>query len=363
MDVSGQSTTFLPSPTGTRALERRLTDRVLRSLNVGQRLIASRLPTLAAALDDMSHECEAAVLTHPELIHWQTRFNQVLREGFPPGQLETAAVSLDAALHIAKQSVRRTNRIDTQLDSPAARHLLAQAVRRILFRHTGAAPAFGQVDAAPVRPDSETRRLLNEALAQIAQTWPDMHDELSTLVRAVVLFDEGSAPAGRVTMLTDSHYHGAFFLSTSYLKRRAEAGLLAYDLIHEATHTYLNALLLSGVKLFRHSTGRLYATALRPDPRPLSGVFHQLLVLARAVEFSARTNRPEFAAASRPGPFSPGGTDLSVDDVIASYLRLLRDEAPLTEFGVMLLDSVAERVARPGPTRSVAPRTARQGAP
>ncbi|HEY5832729.1 hypothetical protein [Streptomyces sp.] len=83
------------------------------------------------------------------------------------------------------------------------------------------------------------------------------------MVRVVVLFDERTS-GDRVTLLTDSSYHGAILMSRKYLADRSAQGQSAGDLVHEATHNYVNSLFLSGVRVFSRPTDKLYATPPRP---------------------------------------------------------------------------------------------------
>lgn len=108
-----------------------------------------------------------------------------------------------------------------------------------------------------------------------------MSAELHEGVRQVVLLD-GRAIDG----FTDFTTHGAVFVNAARLTL-GRAGLpgwvrLADALVHEGTHTRCNAAAFSTPFLVS-ATGPdpSVMTPLRPDPRPLTGLFQQTVVLVR----------------------------------------------------------------------------------
>lgn len=119
----------------------------------------------------------------------------------------------------------------------------------------------------------------------LAEVWPQMLAEASAVVRQVALL------VGRhIDGYTDFTTHGVVFIN----RRRFESGCtglpgsarLAEALVHEATHNRFNIAALSRPFLIGEEVQgapALLATPLRSDPRPLSGLFQQLVVLVRSV--------------------------------------------------------------------------------
>lgn len=154
--------------------------------------------------------------------------------------------------------------------------------------------AVGQIPKQPDRVvelavtdwDGEHHQVFWEACATLVQVWPEMLAELSTVVRQVALLDGWG-----IDGYTDFTVHGTIFVN----KARLGAGSdelpvhlrLAEALVHEGTHNRCNAAAASDPFLASvraaAGTGPLLQTPLRADPRPLSGLFQQVIVLARSV--------------------------------------------------------------------------------
>jgi HEXXH motif-containing protein len=124
----------------------------------------------------------------------------------------------------------------------------------------------------------------------LAQVWPQMLAEASVVVRQVALL------VGRqIDGYTDFTTHGVVFIN----RRRLELGRtglpgpvrLAEALVHEGTHNRFNVAALWRPFLI-NEVGQgapvLLATPLRSDPRPLAGLFQQLVVLVRSVNLYDR---------------------------------------------------------------------------
>ncbi|WP_275462248.1 aKG-HExxH-type peptide beta-hydroxylase [Streptomyces noursei] len=125
---------------------------------------------------------------------------------------------------------------------------------------------------------------LRETVALLAATWPGAHAELGEILAQIALL-EGPGIDG----FTDFAVHGAVFIQRDRLAP-APDGLpgpvrLAEALVHEGTHTRCNAASVAGEPFLRPtpSDAPLVTTPLRLDPRPLNGLFQQVVVLARSV--------------------------------------------------------------------------------
>lgn len=157
------------------------------------------------------------------------------------------------------------------------------------------ARAVGQV---PQRPDrvaalaalricdwsAADRDAFCDATALLADAWPSMLAELRVVVQQVALID-GFGIDG----FTDVATQGAVYVNRARLSANDAhlpgAVRLAEALVHEGAHNRCNAAALSEPFLAGAKSGSepVVMTPLRADPRPLSGLLQQLVVLVRSV--------------------------------------------------------------------------------
>ncbi|WP_035791985.1 HEXXH motif domain-containing protein [Kitasatospora mediocidica] len=166
------------------------------------------------------------------------------------------------------------------------RRSLARAMRSVPARADGERPAAAEV----VGWRESEREALAAALELLTVTWPESAAEVRESVVEIALLD-GDAIDG----FTDFAVHGAVLIHRARLRANA-AGLpgpvrFAEALVHEGAHTSCNAAAAADPFLVpeRPAAGAdapaelLVPTPLRADPRPLSGLFQQTVVLARSV--------------------------------------------------------------------------------
>ncbi|WP_407555324.1 HEXXH motif-containing putative peptide modification protein [Streptomyces sp. Pv4-95] len=181
---------------------------------------------------------------------------------------------------------RAAGRWPVDLADPAPH--LEQAVDRALASlppgHGPAADAAGRHSVVRAW-DAEQAAVLAASAEWLHRTWPTMFAELREGVRQIALLHGPS-----IDGFTDFTTHGAVFVNASRLTT-GRTGLtgwvrLADALVHEGTHTRCNAAALSTPFLVPGTgTGSAptMSTPLRADPRPLTGLFQQTVVLARQV--------------------------------------------------------------------------------
>ncbi len=121
----------------------------------------------------------------------------------------------------------------------------------------------------------------------LARVWPQMLAEMGAMVRQLCLIRGDELGA-----FTDFASHGAVFVNRRRLGP-GQAGLptgvrLAETLVHEATHHRCNAAAMFHPFLIDDADLPLANTPLRSDPRPLNGLFQQLVVLVRCQMFYTR---------------------------------------------------------------------------
>ena len=162
---------------------------------------------------------------------------------------------------------------------------------------------------------------LREAHGLIRAYWPAMLEEISITVSCLTFF-----AADRTIGFADIYTHGLIALRADDLD--APLVKLAEEIIHESSHVRLNSILASTTCLFDDG-GKVYATPLREDPRPASGLLHQLFVLARLCEWHARLGEraiPECVVQKRA-------------DLAAAHATVCA-ELPLTDAGRALVATI-----------------------
>lgn len=124
---------------------------------------------------------------------------------------------------------------------------------------------------------AEFEALLREGLELMADALPDLHGEITSIVREVLLVQ---APAGaKVTFDGASHYQfwGLLLLNPNQHKT---PNAIVEVLAHEAAHSLLFGRTIEE-PLVHNSDDDLFDSPLRQDPRPMDGIYHAAFVSAR----------------------------------------------------------------------------------
>jgi hypothetical protein len=243
-------------------------------------------------------------LTYPGFVaftHAAQRFARIAKTARDPRELDERAgqVARGARLSAGRARSCRCRGWPVDLTGPEA-HLWESLVRALaaLPRKPGTPPGpvpdgpasmdIGQMEIGQWREDE--RNVFCATGCLLAEVWPQMLAEASLVVRQVALL------AGRhIDGYTDFTTHGVVYIN----RRRLEPGRtglpgsarLAEALVHEGTHNRFNVAALSRPFLIDEvgpGAPALLATPLRSDPRPLSGLFQQLVVLVRSVSLYDR---------------------------------------------------------------------------
>jgi HEXXH motif-containing protein len=136
------------------------------------------------------------------------------------------------------------------------------------------------------RPVGEWLAALRESLAIVGRHLPDLRREMSLYVQQVV-------PVG---FHEDKHLSASYreAIGTVYVSLHPNAMTMTEALVHEFQHNKLNALLeIDDVLENAHEP--LYASPVRPDPRPLHGVLlavHAFVPVARLYELMIEGGAP-----------------------------------------------------------------------
>ncbi|MBW5480502.1 aKG-HExxH-type peptide beta-hydroxylase [Streptomyces bambusae] len=198
-------------------------------------------------------------------------------------------------------------------------------------------------ESAVVAWREHDRESLRETVALLTAVWPEAWAELAEVLLQVALLD-GSAIDG----FTDFGVHGAVFVHRGRLGPGRD-GLpgpvrLAEALVHEGAHTRCNAASVATAPFLLPAQGeaQLVATPLRIDPRPLTGLFQQVVVLARSMMLYERV-----LDSGKQGPASAAvrlRRDELARDALAGVRTLMDHCDALTGHGMSVLEDAA-RVA------------------
>lgn len=229
-------------------------------------------------------------LSHPAIVAAAHALQRAGRSGeITPEHHQVLADQLRQAAACASHSAQQTsssNGLWRSVDLAVPQPHLQESVTRALAVIPARGGSGGD-DRKPVSSEVTSWRdadrvIFRETVDLLHSTWPQMLAELEEMVHQVVLL-RGNAIDG----FTDFAVHGAVMINQARLATGG-TGLpgpvrLAEALVHEGTHTRCNAAQL--VRPFLRPTGgdgELVMTPLRADPRPLAGLFQQLVVLVRS---------------------------------------------------------------------------------
>ncbi|WP_406299942.1 HEXXH motif-containing putative peptide modification protein [Embleya sp. NBC_00888] len=284
--------------------------------------------------------------THPAVIETAHIAQRVLRADAPdPQRLEALGRMLARArADIAAPPGELPWPVDLVAPRAHLERSVARALKAIPRRDDGNAPA--PVSTVVAWRDTDTE-IIHESTALLARVWPEASAELREILVQIALL-HGAAIDG----FTDFGVHGAVFIRRDRLQRGVDglpgAIRLAEALVHEGTHTRCNAAAVAAEPFLCpvEGDGPLVATPLRADPRPLTGLFQQAVVLARSLllyrrllDADAAPPTPEAAAAVR------SRHDRLARSAIDAVNTLLEHRDALTDHGTSVLDQAAD-VAR-----------------
>lgn len=135
-------------------------------------------------------------------------------------------------------------------------------------------PIFGPV---PQSQAEEFQELLEDGLALLEKGMPEIHAEIRAIIRTVLL---AQAPDGSdIEFDGASHYElwGLVLLNPKFHNSRLA---VAEVLAHECGHSLLFGMM--GRELLVHNPYEdRFPSPLRPDPRPMDGIYHATFVSAR----------------------------------------------------------------------------------
>ncbi len=115
-----------------------------------------------------------------------------------------------------------------------------------------------------------------ESLLFLKKASPLFYDEFEAYVAEIKLFN-----SDRLVGMTDPRVFGSIYLCIPNTDLSAEVYFCEH-IIHETSHLHLNTLFAQDCLILNDPNER-YAAPIRPDPRPMYGIFHATFVLSRMV--------------------------------------------------------------------------------
>ncbi|GAA3184609.1 MULTISPECIES: aKG-HExxH-type peptide beta-hydroxylase [Streptomyces] len=274
-------------------------------------------------------------LLRPAVVDTAHRAQRGIRQGTPPPALRG---DLARALTAADRP-RPSHGVNWPVELAGPQPHLHRSVRRALASLPAPAPRHG--DAAPATAElvswqAAEAETFEAATRLLSDVWPEMLAELRCLVVELALL-EGRAIDG----FTDFAVHGAIMLNRRRLTT-SRAGLpgpvrLAEALVHEGTHQRCNVAATARpfLRAGKNEEAGLLETPLRTDPRPLTGLFQQTVVLARSLLLFGRLLRSSPGSGAEPLKAREDRLRTAADQAVGT---LSAHRGALTPHGCALLD-------------------------
>ena len=118
--------------------------------------------------------------------------------------------------------------------------------------------------------------IINESLKSLKIASPLFYDEFESYVAEIKLFS-----SDRLVGLTDPRVFGTVYISISNTDLPLDVYFCEH-IIHETSHLHLNTLFAQDPLILNDPQER-YSAPIRPDSRPMYGIFHATFVLSRMV--------------------------------------------------------------------------------
>lgn len=175
------------------------------------------------------------------------------------------------------------------------------------------------------------RRWVDAALPKLAELDSELFGEFTSLVQEIRLFD-GRGARG----ITSTRCYGTILLRIPTSDQELTSPFLYFldHLTHELSHLVLHGF-MNHDPLILNGHAERFAAPMRPDPRPLYGIYHAAFVLARIIRVLARYEEEEPAA----GPMRR-----DYEEKFELGRSTIMAKGHLTPSGLQMLDSCAALV-------------------
>ena len=319
------------APTGARALflDQRMRGDLAESLRYIFQEADGRLAVPDQALQEFLHRLET------------TPVSPLAFSFYCDAVLAIEENDLDEAARLLNQMIQfpaHTGRARvTELADPATDPHAARIVR---FIDTDPSLDLEVFAPAPAGADY-CRRLIHGAFELMDSGDPEQAAEIRALLREIILAG-GSEDPKALTFDGASSFMlwGGIIINVN---RRSDELAMAQMLVHESTHNLLFGL-CADEALVENGDDELYSSPLRPDPRPMDGIYHATFVTARMHHVvqklldSGVLSEPQQAKARQ---------ELAENRrLFDNGIKVVRDHGRLTPLGVAIMRGAEEYMAR-----------------
>jgi hypothetical protein len=179
----------------------------------------------------------------------------------------------------------------------------------------------------------KNRQILQQALALTQQVATEIYDEACAFLSSAVFLKGDYMKAG-----SSSHALGLMFVEQNFAPTVEE---MIDIFVHEAAHQYLHALAFEDALVCNPPEER-YEAPLRPEKRPLIGIYHAVFVLARIIFTFQRLLDSSISEVNKDF-IKERGERYKLRYTLG--LKTLREHARLTPQGQAIMDSLPQLVA------------------
>lgn len=176
-----------------------------------------------------------------------------------------------------------------------------------------------------------------KALERLRAVNEPLYSELETLLSDVMIMHSP-------TMNAATSVNSLGIVRMSQLREGQTWTRYYESLVHEAAHQHLNFLWFSDPIILNEDSGK-YASPLRREPRPLSGIYHAMFVLGRtmlAINLLKRSADYDPEGDRIQTAYNNANNPASFEDKFNDCWTVLKDHARLTEFGKKLMKNTRE---------------------
>ncbi|WP_371621568.1 HEXXH motif-containing putative peptide modification protein [Streptomyces sp. NBC_01116] len=298
------------------------------------------------ALERAGLEVSPQEAAHPAVVEAAHVAQHVLRSGPPaPERLARLTGMLDRARadRAATPAPGLPWPTDLAVPGPHLERSVARALKSVPDQDSASGVPHGSGVAGWRAAEKDAAR---RAVTLLESAWPGAAAELRAVLVQIALLD-GPAIDG----FTDFTVHGAVFIRRDRLTPDAD-GLpgpvrFAEALVHEGAHTRCNAASVAAPPFLRpvEGGGPMVTTPLRLDPRPLTGLFQQMVVLARSVLLYRRLLAEDTGALGT-DPAVQARHDRLARSAVEAVSTMTRHRDALTDHGTAVLEDAAQVAAQ-----------------
>jgi len=181
------------------------------------------------------------------------------------------------------------------------------------------------------------KEILEMTLDRLSKEDPETMREVEALISDFVIVQSRQTNAG-----TCFNAFGMVYLRV--LTEAQEWTTYLESIVHEAAHHHLYAL-CTAHSILESEGERLYRSPIRSEPRPMSGVFHAMFVLARTIRcLNIFRANPRFVAEIErlPTSYNQANNPAPLEEQFLDAYTTVRENARLTALGARLVESCRE---------------------